>query len=88
MIAGMASVKRFVTIDEELEREARALAGEDFNAFVAEALSRHVQALKLQRLVQADEAERGAFDPEAAAQVAAELAALDQGAEATRSRPG
>jgi hypothetical protein len=84
----MTSVKRFVTIDAALEREARELAGEDFNAFVSEALSRHVHGLKLQRLVQADEAERGAIDPEAAAQVAAELAALDPGGDATRSRSG
>jgi hypothetical protein len=88
MIAGVASVKRFITIDAALDREVRALVGEDFNAFVSEALSRHVRGLKLQRLVEADEAERGCIDPEATAQVAAEIAALDGDGEATRARSG
>lgn len=78
MILGMSAVKRFVVIDEELEREARALGGEDFSAFVSDALSWHIRRLKLERLVQADEAERGAPDPVAEAKVAAELAALDR----------
>jgi post-segregation antitoxin (ccd killing protein) len=87
MIRGMTTVKRAVTIDEELEREARALAGENFSAFVSEAVSRHVRRLKLERLVQADEAERGSVDPEAEAQVEAELAALDRDHEAVQAQP-
>src|SRR4051794_31226730 len=87
MISGMTTVKRAVTIDEELEREARALAGENFSAFVSEAVSRHVRRLKLEQLVQADEAERGPVDPEAEAQVEAELAALDRDHEAVPARP-
>ena len=57
------------------------------HVFVSEALSRHVQALKLQRLAQADEAERGTVDPDAEARVADELATLDRDGEATRVRP-
>ncbi len=78
MIAGMTTVKRAVTIDEGLEREARALAGENFSAFVSDAVSRHVRRLKLERLVQADETERGAVDPEVQAEVDADLARLDE----------
>ena len=78
MIVGMTTVKRAVTIDEKLEREARALAGENFSAFVSEAVSRHVRRLKLEQLVQADEAERGPVDPEVRAQVDADLARLDE----------
>ena len=78
MIIGMTTVKRAVTIDEDLEREARALAGENFSAFVSDALSQHVRRLKLQQLVAADLAERGPIDPEVRAQVEADLARLDQ----------
>ena len=87
MIDGMTTVKRAVTLDEDLEREARALAGENFSAFVSEAVSRHVRRLKLEQLVRADEAERGPIDPETEAQVEAELAALDQDQEIARARP-
>lgn len=86
MIRGMTTVKRAVTIDENLDREARALAGENFSAFVSEAVSRHVRRVKLERLLQADEAERGPLDPEAEAQVEAELAALDRDHEAVSAR--
>jgi len=82
----MTTVKRAVTIDEDLDREARALAGENFSAFVSEAVSRHVRRVKLERLLQADEAERGPVDPEAEAQVEAELAALDRDHEAVPAR--
>jgi hypothetical protein len=77
MIEGMTTVKRAVTIDEELEREARALAGDNFSAFVSDAVSRHVRRVKLEQLVQADRAERGPVDADVQAQVQAELAALD-----------
>jgi hypothetical protein len=87
MIVGMTTVKRAVTIDEDLEREARALAGENFSAFVSEALSQHVRRLKLQRLVEADAAERGPIDPQLEAQVEAELAALDRDYEPARVHP-
>ena len=73
----MTTVKRAVTIDEDLEREARALAGGNFSAFVNAALERQVRAIKLDRLVRADEAERGPIPPDLRAQVDAELAALD-----------
>ncbi|HWK26172.1 MAG TPA: hypothetical protein VNS09_06395 [Solirubrobacter sp.] len=82
----MTTVKRAVTIDEELDREARALAGGNSSAFVSEAVSRHVRRLKLELLMQADEAERGPVDPEAEAQVEAELAALDRDHEAAPAR--
>jgi hypothetical protein len=78
MIVGMTTVKRAVTIDEELDREARALAGENFSAFVSEAVARHVRRVKLEQLVQADEAERGTIDPEVQAQVDEDLARLDE----------
>src|ERR1700754_3691425 len=78
MIHGMTTVKRAVTIDEELEREARALAGENFSAFVSEAVSRHVRRLKLEQLVRADEAERGPVDAKVQAQVETDLALLDE----------
>jgi post-segregation antitoxin (ccd killing protein) len=78
MIVGMTTVKRAVTIDQELEREARVLAGDNFSAFVSDAVSRHVRRLKLEQLVQADEAERGPVDPDVEAQVDAELARLDE----------
>jgi post-segregation antitoxin (ccd killing protein) len=87
MISGMTTVKRAVTIDEDLEREARALAGENFSAFVSEAVSRHVRRVKLEQLVQADEAERGPVDPEVQARVEADLALLDQDDRATRALP-
>lgn len=77
MICGMTTVKRAVTIDEDLEREARALAGENFSAFVSEAVSRHVRRLKLEQLVRADEAERGAVDPLIQARVGSDLALLE-----------
>lgn len=86
MIAGMAKVKRVVRIDAALEREARALAGENFDAFVSDALSRHVRRLKLERLVRADETERGSVDLKAEAKVAAELADLDRSDETARPR--
>jgi hypothetical protein len=78
MIVGMTTVKRAVTIDEELDREARALAGENFSAFVSEAVSRHVRRLKLEQLALADEAERGPVDPEVQAQVDEDLTRLDE----------
>ena len=87
MIIGMTTVKRAVTIDEDLEREARALAGENFSAFVSDALSEHVRRLKLRQLIDADEAERGPVDPELEAQVEAELALLDEGYEGPRAQP-
>ena len=83
---GMTTVKRAVTIDEELEREARALAGDNFSAFVSDAVSRHVRRVKLEQLVEADAAERGPLDPDVQAQVEAELAALDEDREAA-SKP-
>jgi hypothetical protein len=86
MIAGMTTVKRAVTIDEDLEREARALAGENFSAFVSDALSEHVRRLKLRQLIQEDEAERGPVDPDVEVQVEAELAALDEGHEGPRAQ--
>jgi hypothetical protein len=82
----MTTVKRAVTIDENLEREARALAGKNFSAFVSDAVSRHVRRLKLEQLVQADETERGPVDPEVQAGVDAELALLDEDSQATQSR--
>jgi hypothetical protein len=82
MIVGMTTVKRAVTIDEELEREARALAGDNFSAFVSDAVSRHVRRVKLEQLVQADEEERGPLDPDVQARVEADLAALDGDREA------
>jgi hypothetical protein len=78
----MTTVKRAVTIDEELEREARALAGDNFSAFVSDAVSRHVRRVKLQQLVEADEVERGPLDPDVQAQVEGELATLDGDSEA------
>ena len=88
MIVGMTTVKRAVTIDEELEREARALAGENFSAFVSDAVSRHVRRLKLEQLVQADEAERGPVDPDVQAQVDADLARLDEDPQPTSTSAG
>jgi hypothetical protein len=82
----MTTVKRAVTIDEEVEREARALAGDNFSAFVSDAVSRHVRRVKLEQLVRADAAERGPLDPDVQAQVEAELAALD-GAREAASKP-
>jgi hypothetical protein len=87
MIVGMTTVKRAVTIDEDLEREARALAGENFSAFVSEAVSLHVRRLKLQQLVQADEAQRGPVDSAVQAQVDADLAFLDQDDQAAPAPP-
>jgi len=78
MIVGMTTVKRAVTIDEELDREARALAGENFSAFVSDAVSRHVRRLKLEQLVHADEAERGPVDPEVQAQIDEDLTRLHE----------
>jgi post-segregation antitoxin (ccd killing protein) len=86
MIVGMTTVKRAVTIDQELEREARALAGDNFSAFVSDAVARHVRRLKLEQLIQADEAERGFPDPDVQAQVEAELAELDGDREAAPKR--
>ena len=86
MIVGMTTVKRAVTIDEELEREARALAGDNFSAFVSDAVSRHVRRVKLEQLVEVDAAERGPLDPDVQAQVDGELAALD-GDRETASKP-
>jgi hypothetical protein len=82
----MTTVKRTVTIDEDLEREARALAGDNFSAFVSDALSRHVRRIKLERLVQADGVERGPVDPRVQATVDGELALLDEHSDATQSR--
>lgn len=80
----MTTVKRAVTIDEDLEREARSLAGGNFSAFVADAVARHVRLTKLDQLVRADEAERGPIPADVQAEVDAEMAALDAEAEAVR----
>jgi post-segregation antitoxin (ccd killing protein) len=86
MIVGMTTVKRAVTIDEDLEREARALAGENFSAFVSEAVLRHVRRLKLEQLIRADEVERGAIDTAVRTQVEADLARLDEDQPTTPSQ--
>ncbi len=78
MIDGMTTVKRAVTLDEDVEREARALAGASFSAFVNEALKRQVRAARLARLVGHDTEERGAISPAEIETVEAELAELDR----------
>lgn len=78
MIDGMTTVKRAVTLDEDVEREARALAGASFSAFVNEALKRQVRAARLERLVGHDADERGAIKPAEIEAVEAELAELDR----------
>jgi len=77
MIIGMTTVKRAVTLDEELDREAQALSGGNFSAFVSEALVHHVRRAKLDQLVRRDVDERGAIDASEQAAVDAELAAFD-----------
>jgi hypothetical protein len=78
MIAGMTTVKRAVTIDEDVERDARALAGSNFSAFVNDALRRQIRAVKLGQLVAADATERGAVPEREVRAVAAELERLDR----------
>lgn len=58
----MTKVKRAITIDEDLDREAQRFAGPNFSAFVIEALRRQVRVAKLNRLVEADRQERGSVD--------------------------
>jgi hypothetical protein len=72
----MTTVKRAVTIDEQIERDVRALAEDgNFSAFVNDALKRRIRAIKLSRLVAADAAERGAIPD---AEVDAAIAGLDE----------
>jgi hypothetical protein len=78
MIDGMTTVKRAVTIDEELDREAQELAGNNFSAFVGEALRRQVRVTKLHRLVQEDSDQRGALADDEMAAVGDELRRLDR----------
>jgi hypothetical protein len=77
MIVGMTTVKRAVTMDEDLERQARSLAGGNFSAFVSDAVARHVRLTKLSQLLRDDEAERGPVPEPVQAEVDAELAVLD-----------
>jgi hypothetical protein len=74
----MTTVKRAVTLDEDVERQARELAGPSFSAFVNEALKRQVRAARLTRLVEEDVAKRGAVDSAELEAVEAELADLDR----------
>jgi hypothetical protein len=78
MIGGMTTVKRAVTIDQELDREAQELAGKNFSAFVGEALRRQVRVTKLHRLVQEDSDQRGALADDEMAAVGDELRRLDR----------
>lgn len=73
----MTTVKRAVTIDAGVESEARQYAGGNFSAFVNEALKRHLAALKVARLADADRAERGTIDSRTLADVERELERLD-----------
>lgn len=78
MILGMTTVKRAVTIDEDVDRAARELAGASFSAFVNEALKRQVRAARLQRLVERDAAEREPLEKHEIEQVERELDDLDR----------
>jgi len=78
MIVGITTVKRAVTIDEDVDRAARELAGASFSAFVNEALKRQVRAARLQRLVERDAAERDPLEKPEIEQVERELDELDR----------
>jgi hypothetical protein len=78
MITGMTTVKRAVTIDADLDREAQELAAGNFSSFVSEALRRQVRATRLERLVALDAAERGPVDDADVDAVVSELRALDR----------
>lgn len=74
----MTTVKRAVSLDEDVERAARELAGSNFSAFVNAALERHVRAQRLERLVRDDARERGALDEGEVEAVGRELDELDR----------
>jgi Arc/MetJ family transcription regulator len=74
----MTTVKRAVTIDEDVDRAARELAGPSFSAFVNEALKRQVRAARLERLVDRDAEERGPLDDREVDAVEQQLAELDR----------
>lgn len=77
MIAGMTTVKRAISIDEDLAREAQELAGPNFSAFVNEALRRQVRFAKLSRLVEDDLRERGPIEDADVDAIGDELRSLD-----------
>jgi hypothetical protein len=74
----MTSVKRAVTIDQDVDREARKLAGGNFSAFVNKSLRRQIRYEHLVRLADEDSQQRGPLDADLADAVAAELRELDR----------
>ena len=80
----MTTVKKAVTIDEDLAREASALA-EGISAPSSTTPSNGTcRRVKLDRLMEADLAEHGPIDPDVQAEVDAEIARID--AQARRER--
>ena len=78
MIRGMTVVKRAVSLEEDVDREARALSGGNFSAFVNAAVRRHVRAVRLAQLVAEDSEQRGPLPTAMVEAVDAELADLDE----------
>ena len=74
----MTKVKKAVTIDAEVAREARELSDGNLSAMVERALRREIQHVKLGKFLDDYEREFGPFDPDVLAQVDRELDALDR----------
>ncbi len=78
MICDMTTVRRTVTLDERTAAEVERLVPKGgFSRFVNEALEERLRREALTELVRRDREERGPIDPVVAAQVDAELDALD-----------